>query len=125
MTRWVGVLLGVAGGLGLLACDRPSPSPPGERPNVLLFTLDTTRADHLGCYGDAEAHTPNLDGLAARGALFTHAIAQAAVTPVSHASIPSPTACASCTATRRTDWPRARSRWPRCCATRATGPEPS
>ena len=58
-----------------------------RRPNVVLITLDTTRADHLGCYGYPKATSPHLDRLAAQGVLFTHAIAQASVTPVSHASI--------------------------------------
>jgi hypothetical protein len=55
--------------------------------NVLLVTLDTTRADYLGCYGYRESITPNLDRLAAESVIFDQAIAQAAVTPVSHASI--------------------------------------
>ena len=55
--------------------------------NVLLVTLDTTRADALGCYGAPGNPTPNLDGLAAEGTRFDLAIATAAVTPVSHASI--------------------------------------
>ena len=38
--------------------------------NVLLITLDTTRADHLGCYGYEPAKTPNLDGLAQKGVRF-------------------------------------------------------
>ena len=54
---------------------------------MLLITLDTTRADRLGCYGYAKDTSPNLDRLAAGGVLFTNAIAQASVTPVSHASI--------------------------------------
>ncbi len=61
--------------------------PHSDRPSVLLVTLDTTRADHLGCYGYAKDTSPNLDGFAAGGVLFTNAIAQASVTPVSHASI--------------------------------------
>jgi arylsulfatase A-like enzyme/Flp pilus assembly protein TadD len=64
--------------------------------NVLLITLDTTRADHLGCYSGplatAEGHsrgpkTPNLDALSARGVLFSHAMAQVPLTLPSHASI--------------------------------------
>jgi arylsulfatase A-like enzyme len=55
--------------------------------NVLLITLDTTRADYLGCYGYRDLVTPNLDQLAAESVVFDQAIAQAAVTPVSHASI--------------------------------------
>src|SRR5512136_2753066 len=38
--------------------------------NLLLITLDTTRADHLGCYGYSQARTPNLDGLAREGICF-------------------------------------------------------
>jgi arylsulfatase A-like enzyme/cytochrome c-type biogenesis protein CcmH/NrfG len=55
--------------------------------NVLLVTIDTLRADHLGCYGDAAAATPTLDGLAARGVRFETALAQAPLTGPSHATI--------------------------------------
>ena len=58
-----------------------------ERLNVVLITLDTTRADYLSSYGYPEATTPNLDRLADRGTRFAHAVATASVTPVSHASI--------------------------------------
>jgi arylsulfatase A-like enzyme len=61
---------------------------PGEnRPNVLLITLDTTRADRLGCYGWTEAETPNIDALSLRGARFDLALSTAGITPMSHASI--------------------------------------
>jgi choline-sulfatase len=62
---------------------------PGTFPeaNVLLFTLDTTRADRLGCYGYGDAQTPNIDGLAKDGFLFRNATAQAPLTLPSHASI--------------------------------------
>ena len=62
-------------------------APPTQGPNILLITLDTTRADRLGCYGSSAGLTPNLDALALKGAVFERAIAQASVTPVSHASI--------------------------------------
>ncbi len=55
--------------------------------NVLLVTLDTTRADRLGCYGYAGAKTPNLDALAARGVRFAEAYAPVPLTLPSHASI--------------------------------------
>jgi arylsulfatase A-like enzyme/Flp pilus assembly protein TadD len=55
--------------------------------NVLLITLDTTRADHLSCYNPGKAKTPNLDALAARGARFLHATAQVPLTLPSHACI--------------------------------------
>ncbi len=58
----------------------------GEQPNVLLVTLDTSRADHFGCYGYGLDTTPHFDRLADDGILFTQAIAQASLTMVSHAS---------------------------------------
>ena len=41
-----------------------------KRPNFVLISLDTQRADHLGCYGYGRATSPFLDSLAARGVLF-------------------------------------------------------
>ena len=70
----------------ILGCGG-APRSPSAGARVVLITLDTTRADRLGAYGSTEGLTPNLDGLAARGAVFEQAIAQASVTPVSHASI--------------------------------------
>ena len=68
----------------LLACGRlASPSP--ER--VVLVTIDTLRADHVGCYGAAQASTPTLDSLAARGARFETAISPAPLTLPSHATL--------------------------------------
>jgi arylsulfatase A-like enzyme len=55
--------------------------------NLLLITLDTTRADHLSCYGYRKPTSPSLDALAQESAVFDFAIVQAPVTPVSHASI--------------------------------------
>jgi arylsulfatase A-like enzyme/Tfp pilus assembly protein PilF len=61
-----------------------------ERPagtNVLLITLDTTRADRLGCYGYGAARTPRLDGLALGGALFDQAFSPVPMTLPAHASL--------------------------------------
>src|SRR5947199_6115251 len=55
--------------------------------NVVLITIDTTRADHLSCYSAHGAKTPHLDALAARGVRFTHATAQVPLTLPSHACI--------------------------------------
>ncbi|HEX2695498.1 MAG TPA: sulfatase, partial [Acidobacteriota bacterium] len=55
--------------------------------NVLLITLDTTRADHLGCYGYKPAKTPNLDKLAREGVRFARVYCPAPLTLPSHASI--------------------------------------
>ncbi|MEE9607727.1 MAG: sulfatase-like hydrolase/transferase, partial [Myxococcota bacterium] len=70
-----------------LACGSPEAVESLHGWNVLLVTLDTTRWDHLGCYGDEAARTPALDGLARRGVLFENAVAQAPITLPSHASI--------------------------------------
>ncbi len=58
-----------------------------SQPNVVLVTLDTTRADHIGCYGDADARTPALDALARRGVLFAQAATVAPLTLPAHSSI--------------------------------------
>lgn len=55
--------------------------------NLLLITLDTLRADRLGCYGRANAETPALDGLAARGLRFDQAQSAVPLTLPSHATI--------------------------------------
>lgn len=58
-----------------------------ERLNVLLITLDTTRADRLGCYGYSGAKTPNLDSLSQKGVRFINAYCQVPLTLPSHCSI--------------------------------------
>ncbi len=60
---------------------------PERKPDVLLVTLDTTRADRLGCYGHAAARTPFLDALASEGTRFTHAWCAAPITLPSHATM--------------------------------------
>src|SRR5262245_20149099 len=57
------------------------------RPNVLLITLDTTRADRMGFLGSTRGLTPSLDALAKTGTVFEQAYAQAPITTVSHATI--------------------------------------
>jgi arylsulfatase A-like enzyme/Flp pilus assembly protein TadD len=58
-----------------------------RQPNVVLITVDTLRADRLGCYGNDEIETPGVDSLAADGILFQRAIAQVPLTWPSHAAI--------------------------------------
>jgi arylsulfatase A-like enzyme/Tfp pilus assembly protein PilF len=55
-------------------------------PNVLLISIDTLRADHLGAYG-ASVRTPGLDALAKAGVVFERAVAQVPITLPSHASL--------------------------------------
>lgn len=81
--------------LALTGCKDCRPSRPAEppaeaarpRPNVLLITLDTTRADRLGCYGFGLARTPNIDRIAHEGVRVAHAIASAPITAPSHSSM--------------------------------------
>ena len=72
-------------------CQRQeeSPRPSGKLAghNLLLITLDTTRADRLGCYGYGPAATPALDALASNGTVFEHAFSQIPLTLPSHCSI--------------------------------------
>lgn len=72
----------------VLACVATGTACTGrERPNLVLVTLDTTRADALGCYGRSTARTPNLDALAAQGVLFERCVSVAPITLPSHSSI--------------------------------------
>lgn len=58
-----------------------------SKPNVVLITIDTLRADRLGSYGYEWAETPNLDRLAREGVLFSRAYSQVPLTLPSHASL--------------------------------------
>jgi arylsulfatase A-like enzyme len=62
-------------------------APAAAAANVLIITLDTTRADRLGAYGYAAARTPALDALAREGARFDNAAAVAPITGPSHAGL--------------------------------------
>ena len=92
-------MLAALAGFGLFWKHRP-PSSDGEarrrllsrnpRPqdlNLVVFTLDTTRADHLGCYGFGGAETPTIDALAEEGVLFDSATATVPLTFPAHSSI--------------------------------------
>lgn len=84
--RWLRGALAV---LALLALPAPAwAGPPAEpRPNVVLFFIDTLRADHLGCYAYRRPTSPRLDSLAARGTLFEAAMAQADYSLPSYATL--------------------------------------
>jgi len=58
-----------------------------SKPNLVLITLDSTRADRMGFLGAKAALTPNLDRLARESIVFEHAYAQAPASVVSHATI--------------------------------------
>ena len=80
----------------LLACSDPAPPAPPvearaetapERPDIVLVIVDTLRADHLGAMGHSRPTSPNLDALAARGAIFTRAYSQSGWTLASVSSL--------------------------------------
>ena len=60
---------------------------PAAKPNIILITLDSTRADRMGFMGSQGGLTPSLDGIARQGLVFAQAYAQAPITVVSAASI--------------------------------------
>jgi len=66
---------------------RPPEAAEAPRASVLLVTIDTLRADHVGAYGDREARTPHLDALAAAGTLFTEALSPAPLTLPAHSTL--------------------------------------
>ena len=70
----------------ILSC-RPNQDGVSRRPNVLLISVETLRADHVGANGYPRNTTPNFDRLARQGVLFTNAVAQAPFTLPSVASL--------------------------------------
>lgn len=71
---------------------KPQAAPAARRssvakPSVILITIDTLRADHVGCYGAQMVKTPTLDALARDGVVFERAISQVPLTWPSHAVI--------------------------------------
>lgn len=76
------VLVAVVGGFIIRRFLRP----PKIR-NVLIITMDTTRSDHLSCYGKYKNVTPNIDALAAEGILFKNAYSPISLTLPSHSTI--------------------------------------
>ena len=81
MHRWYFSLLVL-----LVAAKIAAASPPAT-PNIVLITLDTTRADRMGFLGSKSGLTPNLDDLAKQSAVFERAYAQVPLTSPSHAAI--------------------------------------
>jgi arylsulfatase A-like enzyme/Tfp pilus assembly protein PilF len=73
--------------MALTALPATAQTPAKPALNVVLITIDTLRADHVGCYGYRQIKTPNIDGLAADGVRFERAFAVVPVTLPSHSSM--------------------------------------
>ncbi len=79
----------------ILPLGAPASAPPAalapaadkNPPDVYLITIDTLRADHVGCYGYKQVETPALDALAADGVRFSEAFTHSPITNTSHTSI--------------------------------------
>jgi arylsulfatase A-like enzyme/predicted Zn-dependent protease len=86
----IGLALAAAGSLAVLFLSRRADFAGlrgGKDLNVIVITLDTCRADRLGCYGFSLIQTPTIDGFAERGVRFEDCIAQTPLTLPSHTSL--------------------------------------
>src|SRR5438309_10254455 len=68
----------------LISISLPASVLAARKPNIILITLDSTRADHMGFLDPPRPLTPALDGLAQQSRTFDHAYALAPLTVVSH-----------------------------------------
>ena len=88
--RRTATVLGLLGFVSVVANrgGDAAPLPGGEpKPSVIFITVDTLRADHLGCYGYTQIQTPNIDQLAHAGARFTQAYTPVPVTLPAHTAL--------------------------------------
>lgn len=69
------------------ALDAPHAAQNSDRPNVIIISVDMLRPDHLGCYGYSRPTSPNIDRLAADGALFENAVSSTSWTLPAHAAL--------------------------------------
>lgn len=87
---WCIIPSGTAAGasaMPAMAAGRGPSAASNSKPNVVVITIDTLRADHLGVYGDKDIQTPSIDQLARSGARFTHAYTPVPITLPAHTSI--------------------------------------
>ena len=69
------------------AGDGDAAADPGDLPSILIVSIDTLRADHLGCYGYFRDTSPSIDRLAEESILFRHAMAPMSMTLPAHTSL--------------------------------------
>ncbi|HOO77034.1 MAG TPA: tetratricopeptide repeat protein [bacterium] len=80
------ILFGALGAVTAPICRSGKPAP-SDRPPIILFSIDTLRADHLGCYGYSRKTSPFIDEFAREAVLFANAYSQAPITAPAHMSI--------------------------------------
>jgi arylsulfatase A-like enzyme len=115
----IALLLLALGGAALYSKIHPSFKQPvvkkggqaEDRPNIILITMDTTRADHLSCYGYHKNTSPHLDKIASESVVFKNAYAPSPWTLPSHASIF--TGMYPARHGAHNDWEKMKSNWPR------------
>src|SRR5512144_3085711 len=73
--------------LAAMSSGAVSPGAAPSRPNIVLVTIDTLRADHVGAYGRVGVHTTTIDRLAREGVLVEDAVVAVPQTRPSHATI--------------------------------------
>jgi arylsulfatase A-like enzyme len=78
---------GPRGAVALFGAPTLLSAPARSRPNVLLISLDTLRADHLGCYGATDVRSPRIDRLAAEGLRFETVLSPASYTLPTHMTL--------------------------------------
>ena len=78
---------GLAWSFRMGGASQAAGSNPSAKPNVLLISIDTCRADHLSCYGFHRHTTPHIDALASHSTRFENAIAATPITLPSHATM--------------------------------------
>ncbi len=81
------LLLGLSTSSQTVQRTKPPAPAHNARPNIILITLDTTRADRMGFLGSKRGLTPNLDGLAKQSVVFSQAYAHVPLTTASHTTI--------------------------------------
>ncbi len=87
MRLWRANLLALLAALVFSPLFAAAAPPTSDPPNVLLITIDTVRADHVGCYGYQLIETPNLDALAGGGVRFANAYSPVPITLPAHSVI--------------------------------------
>lgn len=75
--------------MAAMACERQAANAPHVKPieQVILISIDTCRADHLGCYGDTRGITPNVDAIAAEATVFERSYSPVPMTLPAHSSM--------------------------------------